>query len=538
MSSNSLSALSDSTADRLDLTPAQRGIWYAQQLAPENPMYQIGQFVEILGPLDTGVLADAVAQAVAATDALNRAFGEDHTGPFQSEQPNPARLEVTDLSGVTDPEAEARTLMDADLGLPRDVRTDQLLHTELIRLSDERHFFYQRVHHLMLDGYSAVLVLKRVAGLYDRMLAGTAGADAAGPGDAPAGAAAFGSLRELQQAEQNYAGSRSAETDRSYWAEALRDAPPATGLSGRPDGSARSLVRASRPLPPDASAALASAAASVPALILTSAALYLHRITGEREVSVALPVTARRGKLAKSTPSMLSNILPIRTVLDPGATIRETVTGVGATLRGALIHQRFRYEDLSTQGGYLGPSVNILPVLEDISFGPARGTMNILSTGPIDDLSIVIHGLDAGATAARQSETTVQFEGNAALYTEAQLQEHLDRFVRLLGAVATQPEALIASVSVTTASEESLLLAAGEAPDTTLPGTPSSRNSSAAPAAPAPGPPSSPPTASSPSRNLKPGQTSWPGSSAATGPGRAPRWPSGSIAACCCPFPC
>ena len=477
MSPNSLSALSDNTAGRLDLTPAQRGIWYAQQLSPENPMYQIGQFVEILGPLDAGALADAVVQAVAGTDALNRAFGEDHAGPFQAARPNPARLDVTDLTGATDPETEARALMDADLGLPRDVRTDQLLHTELIKLSGERHFFYQRVHHLMLDGYSAVLVLKRVAALYGAMLTGTAeqvpdtGANPdANPGaTGGAGTAAFGSLQELQEAEQDYAHSRAAEADRSYWEAALRDAPAAAGLAGRPEGTASSLIRASRPLTSAASAALASAAASAPALILTSAALYLHRITGEREVSVALPVTARRGKLAKSTPSMLSNILPIRTSLDPGATIRDTVTAVGATLRGALIHQRFRYEDLSAQGGYLGPSVNILPVLEDISFGSARGTMNILSTGPIDDLSIVIHGLDAGAAAPGQPAATVQFEANAALYTAAQLQEHLDRFVRLLGAVAAEPEALLANVSVTTAAEELSLLAAGEAQDTALP---------------------------------------------------------------------
>ncbi len=466
MSPISLSALSDDSAGRLDLTPAQRGIWYAQQLAPKNPMYQIGQFVEILGPMDEAVLAAAVAQAVAGTDALNQVFGEDQAGPFQAPQRNRARLDVTDLSRTADPEAEARALMDADLGLPRDVRVDELLHTELIRLSGERHFFYQRVHHLMLDGYSAVLVLKRVARLYDRLLPGTAAADATAEDGAT-----FGSLRDLQQAEQDYAGAPAAESDRGYWESALRDAPPAAGLAGRPDGTANFLVRAARPLSPSAAAALASAAASAPALILTSAALYLHRITGEREISVALPVTARRGTLAKSTPSMLSNILPIRTVLDPGATIGDTVTAVGATLRLALIHQRFRYEDLNTQSGYLGPSVNILPVFDDISFGPARGTMNILSTGPIDDLSIVIHGLGAGAAAAgRGTPATVQFEANAALYTDAQLQEHLDRFVRLLETVATQPEALLAAVSVTTAAEERSLLAAGEAQNTVLPG--------------------------------------------------------------------
>ena len=234
-------------------------------------------------------------------------------------------------------------------------------------------------------------------------------------------------------------------------------------------------------MPDAAAAALQSAAGSAPALVLTTAALYLHRITGERDVSVALPVTARRGKLAKSTPSMLSNIVPIRMAVEPGATVRDTITAMGATLRGAVIHQRGRFEDLNAHSGYRGPSVNILPVLDDISFGPARGTMNILSTGPIDDLSIIIHGLDAGSSAAKvhtaagKGQATpkpgprVQFEANAALYSTAQLEEHLDRFVRLLADVATQPESLLAALSVTTAVEERSLLAAGDAGGTALP---------------------------------------------------------------------
>ncbi|MHA7223649.1 amino acid adenylation domain-containing protein [Arthrobacter sp. RHLT1-20] len=484
MSPNPLNAQSNNSADRLELTPAQRGIWYAQKLAPENPMYQIGQFVEISGPLDMSVLAEAVAQAVAGTDALNMAFGEDQTGPFQRHRPNPAGLEVTDLSAVRDPDAEARTLMDADLGLPHDAVRDALLHIELIRLSAERHYFYQRVHHLMLDGYSAVLVLKRIAGLYNGLLdngrlGGVRDNRRLGgvPDDAERpGAAGFGSLTELLAAEADYTISDAAGTDRAYWEAQLRDSPAAAGLAGRPEGTATSLVRAARSLPATAAAALASAAGSAPALVLTTAALYLHRITGEREVSVALPVTARRGKLAKSTPSMLSNILPVRIGVDPGATVRDTLTTMGATLRGALIHQRSRFEDLATQTGYLGPSVNILPVLDDIRFGPARGTMNILSTGPIDDLSIVIHGLDAGSAAPAGSPggtpagtATIQFEANAALYTTQQLEEHLDRFVRLIDDVATRPEALLASLSVTTAEEERSLLAAGDAGDTALP---------------------------------------------------------------------
>ncbi len=97
-------------------------------------------------------------------------------------------MEVTDLSGARDPEAEARVLMDSDLGLARDAVTDELLHTELIKLADDRHFFYQRVHHLMLDGYSAVLVLRRVAEQYQQLLDGAEPRGAATGGTAPGNA--------------------------------------------------------------------------------------------------------------------------------------------------------------------------------------------------------------------------------------------------------------------------------------------------------------------------------------------------------------
>lgn len=446
---------------RLDLTQAQRGIWYAQKLAPENPMFQIGQFVEITGPLDHNVLAAALKQGVAGTEALTMAFSEDKDGPFQYPRPRPAVLDVTDLAGAADPEAQARALMDADLALPRDPSSEHLLHTELIRLAPERHFFYQRVHHLLLDGYSAVLVLRRVAELYNILLADDGGGQATGEGPG------FARFTDLLAAEAGYAGSDGAAADRAFWDAELTGAPPATGLAGRPNGAAGSLIRASMVLPPAAATALEGAPASAPALILTAASLYLHRITGERTASVALPVTARRGHLAKSTPSMLSNIVPVKLTVDPGETITATAAAVGRSLRGALVHQRFRYEDLDTGGGYLGPSVNILPVLDAISFGEARGAMNILSTGPVDDLSIVVHGLGAGGAAP---QPTVQFEANAAMYTQDVLAGHLDRFVRLLEHVATRPDAVVADLPVTTPAEEQQLLAAGQAHGQRLPG--------------------------------------------------------------------
>ena len=223
--------------------------------------------------------------------------------------------------------------------------------------------------------------------------------------------------------------------------------------------------------------------------------------------------------------------------VDPGATVARHRRAVGASLRGALIHQRFRYEDLAPSGGYLGPSVNILPVLDDITFGTARGAMNILSTGPIDDLSIVVHGLGAGAAAATQP--TVQFEANAALYTAATARR--STWTALSGSWSRGHPARRPGwpdLAVTTAAEERSLLAAGEAPGHGPAGPhhrggiPAQRRGTAGPDR-----RRRPRRRTSPSLNWRPARTSWPGSSAATARARAPPWLCGSTAACCCPWP-
>ncbi|MGA7207147.1 MAG: amino acid adenylation domain-containing protein, partial [Specibacter sp.] len=448
------------TAPRRALTTAQRGIWYAQNLDPENPMYQIAQFVDIAGDVDAGLLGVAVRTAIAETDALNVRFAQDDDGPHQVPALSPVELVVTDLRTLQSDggaaEAHARTVMEADLSTARNVGTEPLLRVELFQLGDNRHFFYQRVHHLMLDGYSAVLVLRRVAQLYNELLAG-----------GPAASTSFPALDTLLAEEAEYPGSPPAVTDKDYWERAV--AEPATGLAGRPSRNARALRRVAAELPQHVVDGLADGAASAPAVIVAAAALYLHKMTAERHITLALPVTARRGALAKSVPSMLSNVVPIRLEIAPDDTLEGTVGNAGGALRNALIHQRFRQEGLAGRPGYIGPSVNILPIIDDLNFGASAGTMNVLSTGPIDDLSIVIHGLRQGRNAGDTNPVTIQFEANAALYSREAVRDHLDRFTRLLGQLTGAGASTVAALTVTTPEEEAKLLAMGGAESLSLP---------------------------------------------------------------------
>ena len=453
--------------ERLQLTAAQRGIWYAQQLDPENPTYQIGQFLELPGPIDAELMSLALTKVAGDLDAISSRFAEDADGPYaviRRPRPGARLLRVVDLTSVEPDEARARARaqMDAEMETPRDLTGDQLFGATLFRMPDGGSQFFQRVHHIMLDGYSAVIALKYLAEVYSRLEKITLGGRFAGvlrtplahivariPSPLPA-------LPELLDTLEAYRASEQYGRDEAYWREALAEEATVTGLEGAPSSVARRVERVTVNLSAERAEQLSSLGRELPKTIVALTALYLSRITGEERVSLGLPVTARRGKVAKRTPSMLSSILPMRIDIDPSHTVSETVQRAGDVVRGAVQHQRFRVEEIDGAPAYAGPSINLLPVIDDLRFGDTPGTVNILSTGPVHDLSVVLSGLESGAADAR-----LQLEGDAALHSAETLHEHAQRLLALIDAALVRDDARVADLPMVSASESEALLDRG-----------------------------------------------------------------------------
>ncbi len=83
------------------LTEAQSGLWYAQRLDPANPLFNTGQYIELVGPLDLPAFEAALAQAVDEADALSLRMVDDPAGPLQFVDPaNRPALEIIDVSAA------------------------------------------------------------------------------------------------------------------------------------------------------------------------------------------------------------------------------------------------------------------------------------------------------------------------------------------------------------------------------------------------------------------------------------------------------
>src|ERR1700722_13166363 len=66
-----------------ELMAGQLGIWYAQQLSPDTSVFNIGEYLEIVGDLDTGLFEAALRRGIVEADALSLRFREDGEAPRQ-----------------------------------------------------------------------------------------------------------------------------------------------------------------------------------------------------------------------------------------------------------------------------------------------------------------------------------------------------------------------------------------------------------------------------------------------------------------------
>ncbi|AHH21631.1 non-ribosomal peptide synthetase [Nocardia nova SH22a] len=435
------------------LTPAQLGVWYAQLLDPQTPI-TIAQYVDVHGDLDVEVLQRVSVDAAREFGSTVARLGESGGDPYQVVDPGlPVEIVPVDLREAEDPIAAAHEWMRAEYTAPIDLVADRLFAGAVLRVGDRRWFWYLRAHHIVLDGFGALTNTMRVAERYT----------AAVRGIEPEPAAA-GTLESLVAGEQKYVGSSRFDSDRQYWAERVRDLDGTTTLNGRGAPRAAGNLVYGRQLPDKVVTRmndLAAAHDSTAAVVLLAAfAAYLARSTGRDEAVLSLPVTARTTAVMRRSAGMLSNIVPLRMRIED-ATWAELLRRTRVEVAGALRHQRYRHEDirrdagmegLATRRALFGPLANIMLFRSDLTLGDTVGRYHVLSTGPVEDMSLNVYYGDS-------DRVHVDFEANPNLYRADDIARHHGRFVRFLERlVDLDPDRPLSSVEVTTELEREVSL--------------------------------------------------------------------------------
>ncbi|NTF34616.1 non-ribosomal peptide synthetase [Rhizobium skierniewicense] len=435
------------------LSVAQTGMWVKEKLSPPDLSFVLAEAIEIAGPISPDIFCQALQRLSQEVDATRLRIMEIDGTPRQIITPYARRdFDVLDFSGDPDGLEKAYVWMRSELAGRLDLEEDDLWSSAVIKISENHWIWYHRVHHILFDGFSGGLLARRQAEIYTSMVRG----EAVGDYD-------FGSLHELLESEDNYRRSVHFERDRAYWLEQMTGISPPVTLARRSEVPSGGLLRLRATLGKDDVKRLHQKAkeqgASLPQALIATVATYYARATDCYDLTMVTMVTGRISGAVRRIPGMVANAVPLRFKISPELSWRDLVKQSSGQMMRALRYQRYRYEDMrrdlnfnsqDEQIARLG--VNIEPFDYDLRFDGHAATAHNLSNGTMTDFTIFAYDRGDGG------DLHIDFDANPALYTVEELEEHKDRFLRLISDILDNPDRPVCDISLLLASERQRIL--------------------------------------------------------------------------------
>jgi amino acid adenylation domain-containing protein len=377
------------SAVELPATAAQRDIFLGSQTAMDATLYNTGLYgVVTSGPLDIDRLATAIGSVVAKAPTLHVRFRLAPDGELLQVVTPPASgaPEVIDLRSESDPRGAAMAWMRAELDRPRDVTSEHLFGTAVLRVADEETIWFLYAHHIVCDGVGLMQLGLSVRRAY--------------PAPADFDPGARWSVEGFVRADREYRQSAQFDLDRAYWVGQMADLPPAPRLLTRFVPPAQGTEHAAVILDSDRTKILQDLGKqhglSLAQVLIAALGAFTSRKTGLSDIVFALPMTARGVSELRSIPAMVSSVLPLRVAIDGRDSLVDIAARVADRLGDMMKHGRFRGEDLGRElrgrdPGYrmFGAGVNVLTASSNATVGGLPAQFIPLASGPVGDIEFL-----------------------------------------------------------------------------------------------------------------------------------------------------
>ncbi|MFB8139471.1 non-ribosomal peptide synthetase, partial [Streptomyces parvus] len=461
----------------LPLSPAQRRLWFLQQLHGVGSDYTIPFAARLTGPLDVPALRAAVLDVMTRHESLRTVFPATDGQPRQhivdaADLPEP--LTVTDATGT---EGELRLYVEEMARTPFDVERDVPLRAGLLRIAADQHVVVLVVHHIAADQWSARPLLTDLATAYAARTGGEAPAW-------PPLHVQYADFTLWQRATLGWGddaphpdGVVAAQLD--HWRGALRDLPaelplptdrPRPPVPSHRGGFARFTV------PPAVHTAMRTLARteSTSLFMVAHAALaaLLARTGSGRDIVIGTPVAGRHDTALDDLVGFFVNNLVLRTDLSGDPSFRDLLHRVREADLAAYAHADVPFEHLVDalaphRSLSRHPLFQVMLAYENRQAGeiglPGLTTTTVPAFGRSAkfDLTFTLAERDG----ADGIEGVLEYAED--LFEPATAQALADRFVRLLAEAVAAPTTPLHRLEILSSAERTGLL--GRPEDTAVP---------------------------------------------------------------------
>jgi amino acid adenylation domain-containing protein/non-ribosomal peptide synthase protein (TIGR01720 family) len=445
------------TVNHCSLSFSQRGIWFDQIHHANRPLYNIGGYVRIAGPVNLEPLEKAVNQVIQENDALRTVFYEGTPLPVQTFAKNiDVQLHFQDFSEQQAPHQQALQWMEKEFATPFQLYGQFLCQFALLKMAEDCYYGFAKYHHLIIDGWGTALVFQRIEQQYQALEAGQLTTKPAG----------F-SYAHFVQDDQQYFKSELYQRHEQHWQQKYRELPEplipyryANQFTGIAPSHRQILT-----IKWDFYAQLMTFAkdnkVSTFHAILAVLYCYFIRTTGNEDFVIGLPVLNRSSAAFKQTIGLFTGVTPARFNFGTELNLIELMQAIRAELRKDYRQQRFPLQEINKLAGIHKAGRQ---QLFDITLSYQKHDYLTHFAGYPAKVLTLPNGFEQSALAIAVEEyqdnqdIRLTFDYNLAAYDDVEMERIIARFESLLGEVMDKPTAPIRALNLMPAEERHQVL--------------------------------------------------------------------------------
>ena len=321
----------------LPLSFGQERLWQVEQLHPSSAVHNLRGVFRLSGPLDYDALQASLQAIVDRHETMRSRFPAVEGQPVVVIEPQlTLELPVVDLSTLSAEAQEetVRSIAVTEVQTPFDLATAPLIRYKLLKLAPEEHVLLRTVHHIINDVWTDTVRLRELAQLYSALSTGQ-----------PSPLEPLTSQYvDFAAAQRQWLQGAVLEEQLNYWKDHLTGAsvlqlPTDYSLSGVPSYRGAAIVVS---LPESLSTAVkalaGTAGVSLFVILLAAFQTLLYRYTGQRDLTLCSPVAGRKQPETKKLIGYFSNIVLLRTQLNPTLGFQAAIQAVSQGSLGAFDH--------------------------------------------------------------------------------------------------------------------------------------------------------------------------------------------------------
>ena len=438
--------------DILPLSPLQEGLLFHALYDARGPdVYTVQLELELEGALDSAVL-EASLQAVVGRHASLRS-GFRHEGLSRPVQVVLPRVELPwrliDLSDASAGEQQQRLrqILEDDRLERFDLVAPPLMRFALIKLAADRHRLLISNHHLLMDGWSAPILVREWLAAY----------------------AQHGSVASLPRVTPyreylSFVARQDRDAALSAWRESLAGLEEGTRLAPRDSGRRpvaplQLELSPGRELSEGLNRRAREQALTLNTLMQTAWGILLGRLSGRDDVVFGVTVAGRPAELAgvEHMVGLFINTLPLRLELPPQQLLTELLRRTQERQSGLMAYQHIGLSEIQQAAG-LGELFDTLLVFENYPVDRAglAAVSNGLKLGRVEGHDATHYPL--ALIVQPGEELRLRLDYRPDLFDEASVAVLGQRLLRLLGAVAASPDVALGEIDILDAFERDTIL--------------------------------------------------------------------------------